>query len=161
MKNKDIIVIEKKSSALKNLFKFVSATAVVVCAVTVAYKYFKDKIDSSILGKLDLDGKKVVSVLSGGNIDVTILSRVIKRGLLMSGRSCQLMLELVDKPGQLKDVSRIIADLGGNVTSVHHERANEGSDVNGCYLRIILETRNYDHIHEIETALKNAGFKLL
>ena len=102
-----------------------------------------------------------MSVLSGGNIDVTILSRVIKRGLLMSGRSCQLTVELVDKPGQLKDVSRIIADLGGNVTSVHHERANEGSDVNGCYLRIILETRNYDHIHEIETALKNAGFKLL
>ena len=114
-----------------------------------------------MFGKLDLDGKKVVSVLSGGNIDVTILSRVIKRGLLMSGRSCQLTVELVDKPGQLKDVSRIIADLGGNVTSVHHERANEGSDVNGCYLRIILETRNYDHIHEIETALKNAGFKLL
>lgn len=114
-----------------------------------------------MFGKLDLEGKKVVSVLSGGNIDVTILSRVIKRGLLMSGRSCQLMLELVDKPGQLKDVSRIIADLGGNVTSVHHERANEGSDVNGCYLRIILETRNYDHIHEIESALKAAGFKLL
>ena len=114
-----------------------------------------------MFGKLNLDGKKVVSVLSGGNIDVTILSRVIKRGLLMSGRSCQLMIELVDKPGQLKDVSRIIADLGGNVTSVHHERANEGSDVNGCYLRIILETRNYDHIHEIESALKAAGFKLL
>ncbi len=114
-----------------------------------------------MFGKIDLQGKKVVSVLSGGNIDVTILSRVIKRGLLMSGRSCQLMIELVDKPGQLKDVSRIIADLGGNVTSVHHERANEGSDVNGCYLRIILETRNYDHIHEIETALKSAGFKLL
>ena len=114
-----------------------------------------------MFGKLDLQGKKVVSVLSGGNIDVTILSRVIKRGLLMSGRSCQLTVELVDKPGQLKDVSRIIADLGGNVTSVHHERANEGSDVNGCYLRIILETRNYDHIHEIETALKAAGFKLL
>lgn len=114
-----------------------------------------------MFGKVDLQGKKVVSVLSGGNIDVTILSRVIKRGLLMSGRSCQLMIELVDKPGQLKDVSRIIADLGGNVTSVHHERANEGSDVNGCYLRIILETRNYDHIHEIESALKSAGFKLL
>lgn len=114
-----------------------------------------------MFGKVDLQGKKVVSVLSGGNIDVTILSRVIKRGLLMSGRSCQLMIELVDKPGQLKDVSRIIADLGGNVTSVHHERANEGSDVNGCYLRIILETRNYEHIHEIESALKSAGFKLL
>ncbi len=114
-----------------------------------------------MFGKVNLKGKKAVCVLSGGNIDVTILSRVIKRGLLMSGRSCQLMIELMDKPGQLKNVSRIIADLGGNVTSVHHERANEGSDVNGCYLRIILETRNYQHIEEIKTALRDFGFKLL
>ncbi len=114
-----------------------------------------------MFNKVNLQGKKAVCVLSGGNIDVTILSRVIKRGLLMSGRSCQLMIELMDKPGQLKNVSRIIADLGGNVTSVHHERANEGSDVNGCYLRIILETRNYQHIEEIKTALRDFGFKLL
>ncbi len=114
-----------------------------------------------MFGKVNLKGKKAVCVLSGGNIDVTILSRVIKRGLLMSGRSCQLMIELMDKPGQLKNVSRIIADLGGNVTSVHHERANEGSDVNGCYLRIILETRNYAHIEEIKKALKDYGFKLV
>ena len=118
-------------------------------------------VAAAMFGKVDVDGKNVVCILSGGNIDVTILSRVIKRGLLMSGRSSQLLIELMDKPGQLKDVSRIIADLGGNVTSVHHERANEGSDVNGCFLRIILETRNYDHKHEIEDALKAAGFKLL
>ena len=114
-----------------------------------------------MFGKVDVKGKKAVCVLSGGNIDVTILSRVIRRGLLMSGRTCQLMIELVDKPGQLKNVSRIIADLGGNVTSVHHERANEGSDVNGCYLRIILETRNFEHIVEIKKALVDFGFKLL
>ena len=114
-----------------------------------------------MFNKINLQGKKAVCLLSGGNIDVTILSRVIKRGLLMSGRSCQLMIELVDKPGQLKNVSRIIADLGGNVTSVHHERANEGSDVNGCYLRIILETRNFEHIAEIRKALTDYGFKLL
>lgn len=118
-------------------------------------------VAAAMFGKLDLAGKRAVCLLSGGNIDVTILSRVIKRGLLMSGRSYQILVELVDKPGQLKDVSRIIADLGGNVTSVHHERANEGSDVNGCFLRIILETRNFDHIREIEAALKDAGFKLL
>ena len=118
-------------------------------------------VAAAMFGKIDLQGKKAVCVLSGGNIDVTILSRVIKRGLLMSGRSCQLMIELVDKPGQLKNVSRIIADLGGNVTSVHHERANEGSDVNGCYLRIILETRNFEHIREIRKALTDFGFKLL
>ncbi len=114
-----------------------------------------------MFNKVNLQGKKAVCVLSGGNIDVTILSRVIKRGLLMSGRSCQLMVELMDKPGQLKNVSRIIADLGGNVTSVHHERANEGSDVNGCYLRIVLETRNYAHIEEIKKALRDYGFKLI
>jgi len=118
-------------------------------------------VAAAMFGKVDLKGKKAVCLLSGGNIDVTILSRVIKRGLLMSGRSCQLMIELMDKPGQLKNVSRIIADLGGNVTSVHHERANEGSDVNGCYLRIVLETRNYEHIAEIKKALKDFGFKLL
>ena len=118
-------------------------------------------VAAAMFGKVDLEGKKAVCVLSGGNIDVTILSRVIKRGLLMSGRSCQLLIELQDKPGQLKNVSRIIADLGGNVTSVHHERANEGSDVTGCYLRIILETRNYAHIEEIRKALTDFGFKLL
>ena len=118
-------------------------------------------VAAAMFHKIDLQGKKAVCVCSGGNIDVTILSRVIKRGLLMSGRSCQLMIELMDKPGQLKHVSRIIADLGGNVTSVHHERANEGSDVNGCYLRIILETRNYEHIAQIKQALTDYGFKLL
>jgi len=100
-------------------------------------------------------------VLSGGNVDVTILSRVIKRGLLMSGRNCQLMIELMDKPGQLKNVSRIIADMGGNVISVHHERASEGSDINGCYLRLILETRNFAHIEDIKNALTDFGFKLI
>ncbi len=121
-------------------------------AVAVAAAMFK---------KVDLQGKKAVCVLSGGNIDVTILSRVINRGLLMSGRSCQLMIELMDKPGQLKNVSRIIADLGGNVTSVHYEQASEGSDVNGCYLRIELETRNYEHIKEIKAGLRDFGFKLI
>ncbi len=114
-----------------------------------------------MFNKIDLQGKKAVCVLSGGNIDVTILSRVISRGLLMSGRNCQLHIELSDKPGQLKQVTQIIADCGGNITSVRHERSNEGSDVNGCYLRIVLETRNFEHIAEIKKALQNGGFKLI
>ena len=118
-------------------------------------------VAAAMFGKVPVQGKKTVCVLSGGNIDVTILSRVIKRGLLMSGRSCQLMVELLDKPGQLLGVSEIIARLGGNVTSVRHERANEGSDVNGCYLRITLETRNFEHIDAIKSALAEAGFKLI
>lgn len=117
-------------------------------------------VAAAMFHKVPMEGKKVVCLLSGGNIDVTILSRVIKRGLLMSGRSCSMNIELIDKPGQLRDVSRIIAEKGGNVTSVHHERANEGSAVNGCYLRIIMETRNYEHIEEIRKALTDAGFKI-
>ena len=118
-------------------------------------------VAAAMFGKVDLKGKKTVCLLSGGNIDVTILSRVITRGLIMSGRSCQLTIELVDKPGQLLAVSRIIAEHGGNVTAVHHEHSNEGSDVNGCYLRVSLETRNFEHIDAIKKALGDAGFKMI
>lgn len=118
-------------------------------------------VAAAMFNKVPIQGKKTVCLVSGGNIDVTILSRVIKRGLLMSGRTCTLNIELLDKPGQLKLVSQIIADLGGNVISIHHERANEGSDVNGCFLRITLESRDYAHIQEIREALTKAGLKLV
>ena len=114
-----------------------------------------------MFNKLPVKGKKVVCVVSGGNIDVTILSRVIKRGLMNTGRSASLCIELMDKPGQLEMVSKIIADCGGNVISVHHERASEIADINGCYLRLVLETKNFDHIAMIEIALKDNGFKLV
>ena len=115
-------------------------------------------VAAAMFNKVPVKGKKVVCVVSGGNIDVTILSRVIKRGLLMSGRTCALNLELIDKPGQLQGVAGIIAGLGGNVISIHHERANEGADVNGCYLRLLLETKNFDHIEEIKNALLENGY---
>ena len=114
-----------------------------------------------MFNKLPIKGKKVVCVVSGGNIDVTILNRVIKRGLLMTGRQQTICVELHDKPGQLKAVADIIAEKGGNVISIHHERASEGADVTGCYLRIVLETRNFDHVKEISNALNDAGFKLV
>ena len=118
-------------------------------------------VAAAMFNKVPIQGKKTVCLVSGGNIDVTILSRVIKRGLLMSGRTCMLNIELLDKPGQLKLVSEIIADMGGNVISIHHERANEGSDVTGCFLRITRETRDYNHIQQIRDALTKAGLKLV
>ncbi len=117
-------------------------------------------VAAAMFNKFPIEGKKVVCVVSGGNIDVTILSRVIERGLMKSGRSSSLLIELIDKPGQLKDVSRIIADCGGNVTGVHHERG-ETESVTGCYLRIVMETRNYEHVQEIIQALQNEGFKIV
>ena len=110
--------------------------------------------------KFDLKGKRVVAVVSGGNIDVTSLSRVIDRGLLNSGRSSSLLIELIDKPGQLKEISRIIADCGGNVTGVHYEKGNTES-VNGCFLRIEMETRDFPHVNLITQTLRNEGFKLV
>lgn len=110
--------------------------------------------------KFNLKGKRVVAVVSGGNIDVTSLSRVIDRGLLKSGRSSSLLIELIDKPGQLKEISGIIADCGGNVTGVHYEKGNTES-VNGCFLRIEMETRDFDHVNLITRTLRDEGFKLV
>ena len=118
-------------------------------------------VAAAMCDKFDLAGKKVVSLISGGNIDVTSLSRVIERGLIQSGRSSTLLIELIDKPGQLKDVSRIIADCGGNVTGVHHEHPGTTANVNGCYLRVTMETRDYEHVQLIKSSLQAEGFKLV
>lgn len=109
----------------------------------------------------DFKGKKVCCVISGGNIDVTILSRIINRGLIMSGRCCNITLELMDRPGQLVEILSIIAKCGANVNSVIHERSDEGSAVNGCYVKLNIETRNFEHIKEIKEKLKLNGFKLI
>ena len=150
----DIVTVteDEISSAILHMIEKYKTVAEGAGAVSVAAVMFD---------KLPVKGKKVVCVVSGGNIDVTILSRVITRGLMKSGRSTSLCIELMDKPGQLKDVSRIIADCGGNVTSVHHERASETADINGCFLRIRMETRNYEHVKQIESALKKEGFKIV
>ncbi len=113
-----------------------------------------------LFNKLPIEGKKVVCIVSGGNIDVTILNRVIKRGLITSGRQQTLCIQLDDKPGQLLGVSKIIAERGGNVISVHHERASEG-EITDCILRIILETRNFEHVNQICNSLEEAGFNVI
>ena len=110
--------------------------------------------------KLPIEGKKVVCIVSGGNIDVNILSRVINRGLLKSGRLSDLTIEMLDKPGQLKEVSQIIADLGANVIRVRHNQGGEGTDINDCYLKISMETKNAKHLCEIKDALCKAGYKV-
>lgn len=116
---------------------------------------------AALFNKLPIKGKKVCCLLSGGNIDVTILSRVINRGLQMSGRIANLTIALIDKPGQLKGVSDIISRLGGNVVSINHDRADVNMDINACFLRIAMETRNHEHVREIEQTLKSAGYQLV
>ena len=117
-------------------------------------------VAAAMFNKFPIQGKKVVSVISGGNIDVTSLSRVIERGLMQSGRIATLMIELADMPGRLKDVSRIIAECGGNITDVHHERGNT-KNIKDCFLRVDMETRNYDHVDQIKQALRKEGFHVV
>ena len=91
----------------------------------------------------------------------TVLKNIIRETkLLKSGRSSSQLIELIDKPGQLKEISRIIADCGGNVTGVHYEKGNTES-VNGCFLRIEMETRAFEHVNLITKTLRDEGFKLV
>lgn len=114
-----------------------------------------------LAGKIpDIDGKNVCCLVSGGNIDVTILSRVIERGLKMSGRKANITIALSDKPGQLSDVSNIIAETGANVTSVSYDSTDLDMNITDCYLKIAVETRDYAHIVAIKQALKDAGFEV-
>ncbi|MDE6489767.1 MAG: threonine ammonia-lyase, partial [Muribaculaceae bacterium] len=78
-----------------------------------------------------------------------------------SGRNCTLTLDLFDKPGQLSGVCGVIGKLGGNVISVTHERNNDSTSINGCMLRVEIETRNADHIAEIRNGLSDAGYHLV
>lgn len=114
-----------------------------------------------MFNKVPVKGKKVVCVVSGGNIDVTILSRVVRRGLAKSGRIAIINVELDDKPGTLVGVASIISREGANITSVYHDRNNYSEKVNACVLRVICETRNEEHAAKIMKALESEGYKLV
>lgn len=109
----------------------------------------------------EIEGKKVCCVISGGNIDVTILSKVIERGLKMSGRKATITIALSDKPGQLTEVSSIISKTGANVTSVNYDYTDLDMNITDCYLKLSVETRNFEHVEEIKQALKDNNFEVL
>jgi len=107
--------------------------------------------------KVPIKGKKTVCVVSGGNIDVTSLNRVITRGLVKSGRNFTLKLDVGDKPGQLSGICSILGENGANIISVTHERNSDATSINGCILRSEVETRNHAHIAQLKEALMAAG----
>lgn len=114
-------------------------------------------VAAAMFEKVPIKGKKVVCVVSGGNIDVTSLNRVITRGLVKSGRNCTVKLDVVDKPGMLSGICNILGANGANILSVTHERNSDLTSINGCILSIELETRNPEHIRQIKQALADAG----
>ena len=111
--------------------------------------------------KIPEEGKNVVCLVSGGNIDVNILSRVITRGLVTSGRNATLQIALEDKPGQLVDVATIIASCGANVTGVHYGHSDPNTAVTSCVLTLEIETRDFEQLEEIRRTLTEQGFRLV
>ncbi|MBQ6773479.1 MAG: threonine ammonia-lyase [Synergistaceae bacterium] len=118
-------------------------------------------VAAQMFHKLPIEGKKTVCVISGGNIDVNILSRVITRGMMMTGRNVNLTIQLIDKPGQLQEVSEIIARCGANVVSVYYDHGDTNMAITSCFLKLALETLNNEQINTIKSELTNAGFKIV
>ena len=111
--------------------------------------------------KLPVEGKKVACVVSGGNIDVNILNRVITRGLVMSGRKANMTIALEDRPGQLKKVAEIVSRCGSNVVSVQHDGSDPNMPISSCFLKLTLETRDAEQIEQIRAELAKEGFQLV
>ena len=118
-------------------------------------------VAAALFHKLPIEGKKVVCLVSGGNIDVNILNRVITRGLVMSGRKANLTIALEDKPGQLQQVADIVSRCGSNVVSVLHDGSDPNMPISSCFLKLTLETRDNAQIEQIRQELTKAGFQLV
>ena len=127
---------------------------------TVAEGAGATPVAACMSGKVDTT-KKTVCVVSGGNVDVTTLSRVITRGLVMSGRKTNLMIALEDKPGQLKKVAELVSRCGSNVVSVQHDGSDPNMPISSCFLKLALETRDHAQIEQIRQELTKEGFQLV
>lgn len=109
-------------------------------------------------GKLDIaPGQTVVSVLSGGNIDINMISRIIDRGLVFDGRLTRLAVKVRDRPGSLAALTRTVADMGGNVLETVHRRAFADISVGDVEIVIQVETRGSEHSAEIIAGLESLG----
>lgn len=114
---------------------------------------------AAIARKPDLAGKKVVLCLCGGNIDLTVISRIIERGLAAEGRLCRILASISDRPGSLAQFLTLIASTGASIKEVTHDRNFGPADVSRVGVSAILETRDFDHIREIHDSLRANGIE--
>ena len=127
---------------------------------TVAEGAGATPVAACMSGKVDTT-KKTVCVVSGGNVDVTTLSRVITRGLTYGGRLATITTKLADRAGSLANLLNVVGGTGANVVRIHHEREDVNSEVNACVVSMVLETRNADHVQKIKDELTAKGYSLL
>ncbi len=114
-----------------------------------------------MFGRVDTTKLKTVCVVSGGNVDVTTLSRVITKGLSKSGRIVEITTKVTDKPGSLMQLLQVIAGTGANIVSINHAREDKQSDIGACIVTMVLETRNQEHIQQIEMELTAHRYHLI
>ena len=98
-------------------------------------------------------------LVCGGNIDVTLLSRIIERGLVQDGRLIRLRIHLLDKPGALQDLTRVIASHRANIVDTLYNRAYYGVNLGDTVIDITMETRGREQVAELLAALTDAGYK--
>src|SRR5437764_14971235 len=115
-------------------------------------------LDALINHKVELAGKNVAVVICGGNIDVTLLSRIIERGLVKDGRLVRLRVHLPDYPGALHKVTGILAQHRANIVETSYDRAYYGVNLGDTAIDITMETRGPEHIAELRSALEAAGY---
>jgi threonine dehydratase len=109
--------------------------------------------------KTSLKGQRTAVLVCGGNIDVTLLSKIIERGLVKDGRRTRVRIHLTDRPGSLHHLTKIIADLRANIVQTAHDRAYYGVSLGDTVIDFTLETRGAEHIEEIRAALTEAGYR--
>jgi threonine dehydratase len=148
----DVMLVDEAQIALSVLRLLELEKTVVEGAGAVPLAAAMDK-------SLGLSGKKIVLCLCGGNIDVTLISRVIERGLATDGRLCRFIVRLSDRPGSLAHLTRVIAGTGASVKEITHDRNFAPADVGYANAICLLETRDAEHIREVEAAMKAAGIE--
>ncbi len=127
---------------------------------TVAEGAGATPVAACLYNKVDMS-KKTVCVVSGGNVDVTTLNRIITKGMIKTGRIVEVQTKVSDKPGQLNRLLQLIAENGANIMSIVHKREDKAADVNTCVVSLVLETRNAEHVKKLHDSMIAAGYELL
>jgi len=109
--------------------------------------------------KTTIGGQRTAVLVCGGNIDVTLLARIIERGLVKDGRMVRLRIHLLDRPGSLHDLTRIIAEHHANIVELLFDRAYYGVNLGETVIDVTFETRGPDQVHELLDALTANGYK--
>ena len=125
---------------------------------TVAEGAGATPVAACLFGRVSTKERKTVCLVSGGNVDVTTLSRIITKGLSKAGRLVELTTKVEDKPGSLLRMLQVVSDSGANIISVNHNREDKDSDVGACIVTMVLETRDSRHVEALQLELLSRGY---